>query len=212
MSKGPTDTSPPTGPEVPIIGIGDDGPNGLTAHARKLLQEADVILGDARDLTRLPQLKAELVPLEGNLDDLARKIESQDRSRRLVVLTSGDPLFYGVARYLGSRLGKQRFTVIPHVSSMQLAFARVMESWEDAYLTNLAHRDLHRVVEQIRSAEKVGLFTTPECSPAAVAQSLVREGIEYFTAYVCENLSGPDERVTQGELREIAEQQFDPLN
>src|SRR5207237_8195172 len=64
---------------------------------------------------------------------------------RIVVLASGDPLFYGVARYLCDKLGKDRFEVVPHVSSMQLAFARVKESWEEAFLTNLANHPLESV-------------------------------------------------------------------
>ncbi len=67
-------------------------------------------------------------------------------------------------------------------------------------------------MEQIRGAEKAGLFTTESCPPAKVARALLDRGIDYFTAYVCENLGSPDERVTQGELEEIAGQQFAPLN
>ena len=128
------------------------------------------------------------------------------------MLADGDPLFYGVARYLCDKLGKDRFEVVPHVSSMQLAFARVKESWEEAFLTNLARHSVQDVLEQIRGAEKVGLFTSEACPPSAVARTLLDEQIDYFTAYVCENLGSPDERVTQGELSEIAEQEFDPLN
>ena len=130
----------------------------------------------------------------------------------MVVLASGDPLFYGVARYLCDKLGKDRFEVVPHVSSMQLAFARVKESWEEAYLTNLANRPLDQVVEKIRVATKVGLFTSDASPPKAVARALLDRRIDYFSAYVCENLGSPDERVTQGELAEIAAQDFSPLN
>ncbi len=129
-----------------------------------------------------------------------------------MILASGDPLFYGVARYLCDKLGKDRFEVIPHVSSMQLAFARVKESWEDAYLTNLGNHDIEAVLEKIRIADKVGLFTSERYTPAAVARALVDSRIDYFFAYVCENLGSPDERVTQGELNEIAREEFSPLN
>jgi precorrin-6Y C5,15-methyltransferase (decarboxylating) len=98
------------------------------------------------------------------------------------------------------------------VSSMQLAFARVKESWEEAFLTNLATHDVRAVLDQIRGAEKVGLFTSESCPPSVVARALLDCQSDYFTAYVCENLGSPDERVTHGELAEIAEQEFDPLN
>ncbi len=118
---------------------------------------------------------------------------AQNADKSVVVLTSGDPLFYGTARFLCDRLGKDRFEVMPHVSSMQLAFARVKESWDEAYLTNLANQSLPRVIERIRTAEKVGLFTTEVAPPSAVAQQLLERGIDYFSAYVCENLGAPDE-------------------
>src|SRR5690348_8811243 len=117
-----------------------------------------------------------------------------------------------MARFLCEKLGKDRFEVMPHVSSMQLAFARVKESWEEAYLTNLANHSLDHVIEKIRTAEKVGLFTTESNTPAAVAEALLARRIDYFNAYVCENLGSPDERVTQGTLKELAEQEFAPLN
>src|SRR5205085_5199889 len=97
-----------------------------------------------------------------------------------VIVASGDPLFYGVARYLCDRLGKDRFEVLPHVSSMQLAFARVKESWEEAYLTNLANHPLPEVLDRIRTAETVGLFTSEEDDPPSVARQLRARGLDYF--------------------------------
>src|SRR5438876_1362971 len=130
----------------------------------------------------------------------------------MVVVASGDPLFYGVARYLCDRLGKDHFEVLPHVSSMQLAFARIKESWEEAYLTNLATHSLESVLDRIRTAETVGLFTSEDEDPPSIALQLLERGLDYFRAFVCENLGAPDERVTQGDLAEIAEMEFAPLN
>ena len=151
------------------------------------------------------------IEIGADLDAVVRQIEAA-AGKQVVVLTTGDPLFYGTARYLCDRLGKERFEVTPHVSSMQLAFARVKENWDDAYLANLATQSLDRVVEKVRIAEKVGLFTTEEVSPAKIARALRERKIDYFSAYVCENLGSPDERVTQGELAEVAQQSFAPLN
>jgi precorrin-6Y C5,15-methyltransferase (decarboxylating) len=79
-------------------------------------------------------------------------------------------------------------------------------------LTDLATHPLESVLDRIRTAELVGLFTSEKEGPAAVARALAQRGLDYFRAYVCENLGGPDERVTQGELAEIAETEFAPLN
>jgi precorrin-6Y C5,15-methyltransferase (decarboxylating) len=197
--------------KIHIIGIGDDGLEGVTSAARQLIEQAELVIGADYTLARLPPLAAERVVVGANLDGVVDRL-SRAKGQRAAVLVSGDPLFYGMARYLCEKLGKERFEVVPHVSSMQLAFARVKESWEEAYLTNLANHSLDHVIEKIRTADKVGLFTTESSTPAAVAKALLSRRIDYFNAYVCENLGSPDERVTQGSLKELAEQEFSPLN
>jgi precorrin-6Y C5,15-methyltransferase (decarboxylating) len=195
-----------------IVGIGDDGLDGLTESARRIVIDADLILGTPTMLRLLETLPGRKVALDPEMPTAMRQVRDSLSASRPVLISGGDPLFYGVARYLCDRLGKDQFEVIPHVSSMQLAFARVKESWEDAYLTNLAGRPLQSVVDRIRTSEKVGLFSSNEHSPSRVASALLDRGIDYFRGYVCENLGSPDERVTQGELDEIAAQSFDPLN
>ena len=197
--------------KVYIVGIGDDGVEGMTAQARRLLEGAEVLLGPETCASLLPPVLAARLETTASLDELVDRIE-RDSDRDLVVLASGDPLFYGTARYVCGRLGKDRFEVVPHVSSMQLAFARVKESWEEAFLANLSGQSIERVIDRVRSSETVGLFTSEQWPPAAVARTLLEEGIDYFQAYVCENLGSPDERVTQGSLADIARDSFGPLN
>jgi precorrin-6Y C5,15-methyltransferase (decarboxylating) len=95
---------------------------------------------------------------------------------------------------------------------MQLAFARIKESWEEAFLTNLANHQLEDVLDRVRTAETVGFFTSATDDPPAIARQLLVRGLDYFRAFVCENLGGPDERVTQGELVDIQDMEFAPLN
>jgi precorrin-6Y C5,15-methyltransferase (decarboxylating) len=197
---------------IHIIGVGSDGLGGLTSRARELLQAADVILGSEQALGAVPELRAERVRLGSDLAEALRLLQSQFGQKRLVLVASGDPLFYGVARYLCDKLGKDRFEVVPHVSSMQLAFARVKETWEVAFLTNLATHPLASVVDQIRTAETVGLFPSESEPPPVIARELLARGLDHFRAYVCENLGAPDERVTQGDLADIAEMEFSLLS
>ena len=108
-----------------IVGIGDDGIEGMTAHAVKIVESANVLLGpDSCSPLLSSEMQGRLQTVSG-LDELVDRIEASDSQHKLVVLASGDPLFYGTARYVCSKLGKDRFEVVPHVSSMQLAFARV---------------------------------------------------------------------------------------
>jgi precorrin-6Y C5,15-methyltransferase (decarboxylating) len=203
-----------TSEKIYVIGIGDDGLDGVTAAARQRITEASLLVGAEATLAKVPRSRAERLVLGANLDPVVERLKMPGihGAGTTVVLVSGDPLFYGISRYLCDRLGKDRFEVVPHVSSMQLAFARVKENWDEAYLTNLANHALEAVLERVRTIEKAGLFTTEAAPPQKVASELLRKGIDYFTAYVCENLGSPDERVTQGELHELVDQEFAPLN
>ncbi|MFL5245668.1 MAG: precorrin-6y C5,15-methyltransferase (decarboxylating) subunit CbiE [Gemmataceae bacterium] len=202
----------PAESKIYIVGIGNDGLSGLTFRARSLLSSAELVLGAEPVLDLLAELPAERVRLGSDLAELVGLLTSNLGKKRMVIVASGDPLFYGVARYLCEKLGKDRFEVLPHVSSMQLAFARIKESWEEAYLTNLASHPLDAVVDRIRTAELVGLFTSEKETPPVVARALLARGLDYFRVFVCENLGAPDERVTQGELGDIGELEFAPLN
>ncbi len=199
-------------PRLVIAGIGDDGLAGLTEATRRTIVGADVLLGAPSTLAHVGEIAGRKVALEPDMTAALRQVREALASQRPVLVAEGDPLFYGVARYLCDRLGKDHFEVVPHVSSMQLAFARVKESWEDAYLTNLAGRPVESVIDRIRIAEKVGLFPGDDCPPSRLAKALLDRGIDYFKAYVCENLGSPDERVTQGDLADVAGLDFDPLN
>jgi len=134
----------PDSQKVHIVGIGDDGLDGLTATSSQLIAQADLLLGGAELLASVENEKAERIEIGADLDRLVQLI-AENTDRRVLILATGDPLFYGTARFLCDRLGKDRFEVVPHVSSMQLAFARVKESWDEAYLTNLANQPLDRV-------------------------------------------------------------------
>ena len=197
--------------KIHIVGIGDDGLEGITAAARSLIDEATLILGTEKLLARINRDGVKKITITVDLSVVPQQI-ADHADEKIVILATGDPLFYGVARYLCEQCGKDRFDVVPHVSSMQLAFARVKESWEEAYLTDLANQHLDHVVERIRTTEKAGLFTTEATPPAAVGRALLDRGIDYFTAFVCENLGSPDERVAHAELKELASHQFSSLN
>ena len=198
-------------PPISIIGIGDDGLAAVSESTSQLILSAQVLVGSERTLALVPEATGERVVVSGDLADVVEKIRAAGDAN-IAVLVIGDPLFYGLARFLCEQLGHDRCEIVPHVSSMQMAFARVKESWDEAYLTNLANHSLPSVVERIRTADKVGLFTTEQHGPSAVAKALIDHRIDYFTIYVCENLGARNERVTRGTVAEIADGTFESLN
>ncbi len=199
---------------IRIIGIGEDGPAGLTPRALRLVEEAELLAGGERHLAFFPDHPAERLVIKSNLAEVAGRLAECLGRRRAVVLASGDPNFYGIARYLTGKLSRRRVEIVPNVSSMQLAFARVGLPWDDAWLASVHGRPVADVVEGVRRHPKVGLFTDDRHTPAAVARALLAAGVADRAAYVCENLGGADERVTETSLSRLAAggADFSPLN
>src|SRR5688500_7150012 len=95
--------------KIHILGIGGDGLGGLTGRARELLLQADLVLGSETTLGLLPELKAQKSRIGPDLLEVVQTLEGNLGTKRMVVVAGGDPLFYGVARFLCDRLGKDRF-------------------------------------------------------------------------------------------------------
>src|SRR5712692_4515891 len=118
--------------DVYVVGIGDDGPASLPERVRASIDEATLLCGGERHLALFPDHPAERFVIRSNLDALVARLAAVSASERPVVLASGDPCFFGIGPLLAERLGRERVRIEPHVSSVQLAFARLGESWQDA--------------------------------------------------------------------------------
>lgn len=195
---------------VYIVGIGDNGAESLGREALHIVSGAEVLVGGERHLACFPESSAEKFPIQNNLKAVTEKIASE--TRRVVVLASGDPLFYGIAGYLLNKIGAAGLQVIPNTSSMQLAFARVLTSWHDALLVSCHAKPLAPAIDGIREAKKVGIFTDETNTPAFIATQLIKAGISDFRAFVCENLGGKEEQVIEADLVDLQNLRFAPLN
>jgi precorrin-6Y C5,15-methyltransferase (decarboxylating) len=200
------------GSPIYIIGIGNDGRESLGARALALVEKADLLIGGERHLEFFPGHRAEKMVVKSNLKELVERIQDEKATKQIVVLASGDPNFYGIAKSLMSKLPKDEIEVIPNVSAMQWAFARIKESWDDAAFLSVHGRTMDRLCDVVRANTKIGLFTDEEHSPALIAKTLLQAGITNYRAYVCEDLCGPGERVTETSLEALAELQTSPLN
>jgi precorrin-6Y C5,15-methyltransferase (decarboxylating) len=175
-----------------ITVIGLDG-TPLSAEAEGSLEEAVLVVGGARHLKTLGVEAERSAVLKGDLSEALGRIGESGGS--VVVLASGDPGFFGIARLLGERFGTENLRVLPGVSSVALAFARAGISWDDAITVSAHGRDPRRAVNVCRAHPKVALLTSPQFGPAELARVL--EGWER-TFFVAERLGEPDERTFRG--------------
>ena len=198
---------------VYLVGMGDDGPRGLTEEARAILAAADVVCGGERHLALLGEHPGERLPITR---DLARLVETvaaaRAAGRRVAVLASGDPLFFGIGAYLAERLGPDSLCVLPHVSSVQLAFARLGVAWQDAAVLSAHGRPLEAILGRAMASAKMAVLTDDANTPALVARALLDGGMEDADAAVCEHLGGERERVVRAPLSAVAGREFAPLN
>lgn len=203
-----------TRPTLVVIGIGDDGRTGLSSEARRHLEAAQVLAGGKRHLDFFPEFAGERIVLDANLGQRVAQIKDSYLRHKTVVLASGDPLFYGIGKTLLESIPRDDLLFLPHVSSVQLAFARIKESWDDARIVSLHGRPMELLLPALQRREpKIAVFTDARNHPGAIARCLIEHGsADAYRLWVCENLGGPSERIISGLPRELADATFAPLN
>jgi len=198
---------------VTVVGVGDDGCASLTARAMNAIARADVLVGGERLLAFFPESRGERIAIKGGLGPLLDRVAALADERSVVVLGSGDPLFYGIGGTIVQRLGAEHVEVLPQISSVQWAFARVGLPWHDATLLSLHARGRRGLAVRLRRAVRAAILTDDENSPPRLAAHLLDHGAAGFDAWVCESLAGPGERVRRFALAELAEvRDVGPLN
>ena len=196
-----------------VIGVLDDGAASLSPTALALLRRADWVIGGARTLALLeddiaPQ--AQRRDLTGQLSAVPGWIAAaREAGQTSVVLATGDPLCHGIASYLASRLCIEAVEVLPNLSTVQLACARLGLAWQDARIVSVHSKDagewrvgaepghgLYALAQSLRQHDRLLVLTSPDNTPGRIARLIVAEGLgDDFQMAVAERLCTPDERV-----------------
>ncbi|MEH7415492.1 precorrin-6y C5,15-methyltransferase (decarboxylating) subunit CbiE [Neobacillus drentensis] len=190
-----------------MIGIGDEGKVSLLPMYEKWINESELLVGGKRQLSFFPEFAGEKIAIEGGLSSLVERLRSE--TRNIVILASGDPLFYGIGSYLSSKID---LDIYPYLSSIQLAFARMRERWQDAYFTSVHGRSIKGLAQRVDGKKTVAILTDTENSPNKIAQYLLSFGMTEFEAFVGENLGSDKERCRWFTLAEMKDEEFSPLN
>ena len=187
-----------------VIGVGPGTADYLTPVARACIEGCDLLLGSPR-LTRLfPQ---ESRPLDFRGDPPASvKYILENRSRQKIgVLVSGDPGLYSFLGVISRYLPPEDYEVMPGISSVQLAFARLKESWADALILSLHGRQETDLARKVAAHPKVAILTDPSHPPQAIARALLAHGLKGREFIICQDLSYPEERIVRTTLEEAAQ-------
>src|SRR6266540_3444825 len=195
--------------KIYLVGAGIEGWEGFGARALEAIGKAEVLIGHQRHLDIFPDFTGEKRVLE----DLSIMLDYLKSTNKLVaVLGSGDPNFFGVGRFLLRNLPKERIEIFPNVTSVQYAFARIKEPWDDAIFVSVHGRGLKTAIDRIVSAEKVAILTDATNTPAAIARELIARGAEGYEAWLCEDLGLSTEKFTKTDVRGVVDLPASPLN
>jgi len=208
---------------IHVVGIGLDGASGLSNSVLNVIETATILVGSDRHLSYFPEHPASRIVLQDLTEtiftirqELTRwELEKRESTHNsIVILVSGDPLFFGFGRLLIAELPPEQLTFHPHVSSIQLAFNRIKIPWQDAEIISAHGRSLEILIQALQQGvEKIAILTDYINNPVAIAQLIHNLDLpSRYQFWVCENLGGNDERVQQWQIESLKNQEFSSLN
>lgn len=187
-------------PAISVVGIGADGWDGLPENARRTLRAAEVLIGGPRQLDLLPtaECPGERVGWPSPLRPAVPGLLAAHDGRRIAVLASGDPMFYGIGRTLAETVGAHRLHVLPHPSSVSYACARLGWPLEAVETVTLVGRPLASLAASLHDGARLLVLSESGHTPALVAALLREQGYGGSRMRVLEQLGGPHERLVDG--------------
>lgn len=183
--------------QITVIGIGEDGLDGLSPAARALLNGAEVLIGGERHLDKAPDVQAERLDWSAGFTATLDQIEARF-SQRIVVLASGDPLHFGVGATLIRRFGTERVFVLPAPGAVSLACARMGWSVPDIQVVTIHGRPLENLNLHLAPNARLVVLARDGDSPAEVARLLTAKGFGSSRLTVLEHLGGALEQRLEG--------------
>ena len=195
-----------------IIGIGEDGVEGLSAAARRLVNEAELVVGGRRHLELARSLiKGERLawpsPIDGGYPAILAR-----RGGAVVVLASGDPFHYGVGKQLAALVPADEILCLPQPSAFSLAASRLGWALQDVALVTLHGRALEGVIRHLHPGRRILALSWDGTTPSKLGALLAERGLGNSTLTVLENLGGSNERVSTFKASEVPIGDVSPLN
>ncbi len=198
-------------PWLAVVGLGEDGPDGLAGAARALIDGAEVLVGGRRHLAMVDAGGRSLLIWESPLSRTVEAIAAHE-GRRVCVLATGDPMHYGIGVTLARRFGREALVVLPAPSAFSLACARLAWPLAETVQLTLHGRPLELVRAHLAPARKMLLLSHDATTPPAVCRLLCEAGYGASEIHVLCHLGGARERVLSGTARTLADCRADDLN
>lgn len=193
---------------ITVVGCGPGAEDHLTGAARMAIDNADVLIGAGRLLDFARSSRAKRIPVTAHIDDVIKEIgDHHVGDSRVSVLVSGDPGIFSLARRVIETFGMEQCTVIPGISSVQAAFARIGVSWHDAEIVSAHHELPDMDSTRLASARKIAVLSGRGDVLQWLRQLVARidSGV---SIYACENLTLENETISELSVEDLADRSF----
>ena len=194
-----------------IVGMGEDGWEGLSNRARLAIKSTDVIVGAARLLALLPKTNAEIHEWPQPFSAVIEQIKPL-AGRNTVILATGDPMNFGVVRKLLEFIPFEEMSIIPQVSAFSLAASRLGWSLPDCDCFTIHGRPAANVETFFQPNARLLVLTEDETSIAETCRRLIARGFGESNVTVLENMGGEKERITSFAANANPALDWSPLN
>ncbi len=193
-----------------IVGCGPGGPEYITPAASRAVAQSSTVMGAERLLRLFPESLARQSPLPSAGMPAIEAVAEHLQAGSVAVLVSGDPGLYSLAKPVVARFGKDNCTIIPAVSSLQVAFARLGLDWADTRIIS-AHGRIPQVTSrELFRSDKIAIFAGTRQATAWVGR-MAEELTATHALFVCENMTLPEETVREVRAEEIWSAEFSSL-
>ena len=183
-------------PWLTVVGMGDDGPEGLSSSARAVVEQARVVVGGQRHLDLLGPGERDRIAWPKPFNALNETLERlHDRGHAICVLATGDPTCYGVGSILAERFGLEAVRIIPAPSAFSLACARLGWAAQSVQTLSLHGRPLELVQPFIQPGVRLLVLSSNANTPGEVARVLCERGYRRSRLTVLSHLGGEKERM-----------------
>ena len=184
---------------INIIGLGPGNLDYITKKGENLISTSDVLIGCKRNLESIKNFEGEKIVLDSNLREIIEYINN-NKEKQISIIASGDPLIYGIGRYLSKNIDNKMLNMVSGISSLQYIFSKIYVDMNDVYITS-SHGKVPDF-DYILSHKKVCMVTDSKIGPKQISREIIDRNLNKIIV-VGENLSYDNEKITIAKPEEI---------
>ncbi|WP_054741894.1 cobalt-precorrin-7 (C(5))-methyltransferase [Cellulosilyticum ruminicola] len=195
---------------INIVGLGPGNIKLITDKGKAAIAQSDVLIGGKRNLQSLEEMfTGETLEIGNNLKEILQFIKVNYLNKEITVVASGDPMLYGIGKYLSEQLEEGSFEIISGISATTYMFSQIPMNMNDVYITS-SHGKIPNF-PFILAHEKVAMVTDDKIGPYEIAKEIIKSGLNKMM-WIGENLSYDNERITKLRPEEVLETENYEMN